>query len=284
VWNAIGFVSSGITLVAFLAAVAASIYWRSSSRTENLIRTAQAKDRGALVKNALEFFDIDTSGLSQEQQFQIAVREINARSQRFLLTFILIVIVTVTAIVVSLFSLLWIPSDYDGQRKANMRPNNQNIDSLQPLYGPTPIDYNANYAAHAAWGNLKYCRSTYCDVRVHLIAKNTKGEVLLNSSAQSAQWKLGEDILSDDEIKRGIKPESIRHLSFVGNDKAVFRGGESVSVQIGCENSDGSIQYGEDIVLNARDLHSIFAAECEGDWYKLEAGFDIRKLEGAKNN
>jgi hypothetical protein len=50
---------------------------------ERLIQTAPAGDRAQLVSEALEFFRIDTSGLTKQQQFDIALEQIRARAQRF---------------------------------------------------------------------------------------------------------------------------------------------------------------------------------------------------------
>jgi hypothetical protein len=82
-WEAIAYVSSGITLVAFIAALIAwSVKWKSEEH-ERLIRTAKESDRAALVRNALEFLNVDTAGLTQEYQFKLAIEQINLRGQRF---------------------------------------------------------------------------------------------------------------------------------------------------------------------------------------------------------
>jgi hypothetical protein len=82
-WEAITYVSSGITLVAFISALIAwSFKWKSEEH-ERLIRTAKESDRAALVRNALEFLNVDPAGLSQEYQFKLAVEQIQLRGQRF---------------------------------------------------------------------------------------------------------------------------------------------------------------------------------------------------------
>ncbi|MGH6847940.1 MAG: hypothetical protein ACREC0_11030 [Methylocella sp.] len=82
-WEAIAYVSSGITLVAFIGALIAwSVKWKSEEH-ERLIRTAKESDRAALVRNALEFLNVDTAGLTQEYQFKLAIEQINLRGQRF---------------------------------------------------------------------------------------------------------------------------------------------------------------------------------------------------------
>jgi len=82
-WQAITLVSSGLTLTAFLAAVVAWVYKSKADERERLIRTAKLDQRADLVRNALEFFDVDTAGLTKEQQYNIAIEQIHARAHRF---------------------------------------------------------------------------------------------------------------------------------------------------------------------------------------------------------
>ena len=82
-WNAIPYVTSGITLIAFIAAIVAWMYKSKLDERERLIRTAPEGDRGPLVRNALEFLNVETAGLGKEQQYKIALEQIQARGQRF---------------------------------------------------------------------------------------------------------------------------------------------------------------------------------------------------------
>lgn len=82
-WEAIAQVSSGLTLAAFIAAVVASMYKSKIDERERLIRAAKLDQRADLVRDVLEFFHVDTSGLTKEQQFTIALEQIHARAQRF---------------------------------------------------------------------------------------------------------------------------------------------------------------------------------------------------------
>jgi hypothetical protein len=81
-WRGITYVSSAITLIAFIAAVAAWMYRQNALEKVRLIRSAPADRRPDLVNRALEFFDIDTSGLTRDQQYDLAVRQIDARAAR----------------------------------------------------------------------------------------------------------------------------------------------------------------------------------------------------------
>jgi hypothetical protein len=101
-WNAISYVTSGLALVAFMAAVTAWSYRSKTQERERLIRSAKEGDRGELVRNALEFFNIDAVGLTKEQQFRLALEQIQARGRRFMISagvvcFLAVVAVTIAA-------------------------------------------------------------------------------------------------------------------------------------------------------------------------------------------
>jgi hypothetical protein len=104
-WEAIGYVSSGLTLVAFLAAVLASSYKSKVEERERLIRTASPEKRADLVQAALEFFHVDTGELTKEQQYKIAIEQIRARAQRFRLLVLLIGFLAIIAASVAAYAI-----------------------------------------------------------------------------------------------------------------------------------------------------------------------------------
>src|ERR1700743_864608 len=61
-WKAIPYVTSGLSLVAFIVAVGAWMYNRRLKSRERLIESAKAENRLELIKKIL--FDIDTSRLT----------------------------------------------------------------------------------------------------------------------------------------------------------------------------------------------------------------------------
>ena len=96
-WEAIGLVSSGVTLAAFIAAAAATIYSRAARKQERLIKLADEDQRADLVLNALEFFQVDSSKLSRQQQFELALEQIKARARRFMILAISVCFIAVIA-------------------------------------------------------------------------------------------------------------------------------------------------------------------------------------------
>ncbi|MCK6376959.1 MAG: hypothetical protein L6Q69_23070 [Zoogloea sp.] len=104
-WEAIAFVSSGVTLTAFLAAVIAWVYKAKAEERERLIRTAKPEQRADLVRNALEFFHVDTTGLTREQQYNLAIEQIRARAQRFKVVAALVCFLSVVAAAVAIYAM-----------------------------------------------------------------------------------------------------------------------------------------------------------------------------------
>jgi len=91
-WNAIALVTSGLTLVAFLAATMAWIARRRLSHTERLIELSPETERGQLVDRIIEAVNVDTTSLTRAQKFQLASELLAHRMARFRITAITILI------------------------------------------------------------------------------------------------------------------------------------------------------------------------------------------------
>jgi hypothetical protein len=113
-WNVIPYVTTGVTLAAFLAAVAAWVYRLKIVNKERLIRSASEEDRAELVVSALEFFNVDTGNLTKKQQFDLALTQIHARAHRFLLTSILIAIVFFVAAAITALAIIFVAPRDEG--------------------------------------------------------------------------------------------------------------------------------------------------------------------------
>lgn len=83
VWQAISYVTTGLTLAAFVAALIAWVIRQRMTRERDLIEKAPDEDRADLVLAALEFFQVDTADMSKQQKFDIAMTQISNRAQRF---------------------------------------------------------------------------------------------------------------------------------------------------------------------------------------------------------
>lgn len=104
-WEKIQYVTTGLTLIAFLVSVIAWTYKSKSEERERLIKTAPDDKRGDLVQSALEFFNINTSGLTKADQYKLALVQIHARAQRFRITAIVVCILAVILATVSAYAI-----------------------------------------------------------------------------------------------------------------------------------------------------------------------------------
>lgn len=104
-WDLISYISSGLTLTAFAIAIIFNAYRQKLLRDENIIRTASEADRATVVRAVLEFFDVDTRNLTKSQQYDIAIRQIDARAKRFYTLAICIVFIAILLAILSLFAI-----------------------------------------------------------------------------------------------------------------------------------------------------------------------------------
>jgi hypothetical protein len=104
-WSTVASITSGITLVAFFAALGAWLYKASLIRKENLLKVAPEAERARLVESALEFFHVDSAGLTKQQQFQIVMEQIRLREKKYhtlalVVAFVVLVLGVLSAIAI----------------------------------------------------------------------------------------------------------------------------------------------------------------------------------------
>lgn len=87
VWQAIPYVSSPLTLVAFLAAVVAWVYVTQLGRIERLIGSAKDNDRKVLLEGVLDVLRVDTRKLPEDKRYELAVQLLHSRALKLKLTF-----------------------------------------------------------------------------------------------------------------------------------------------------------------------------------------------------
>jgi len=120
-WEAIQYVTSGLTLVAFLVMVIAWTYKSKTEERERLIKTASADKRADLVRSALEFFDVDTGGLTKEHKYELALMQIHARAQRFRTTAIVVCVIALILAGVSAYAISRSSSNPSTQNGAELK-------------------------------------------------------------------------------------------------------------------------------------------------------------------
>lgn len=105
-WTAIRYASSGLTLAACLAAIILAAYRRHMQALERMIAKAPASERAQLAVSILmKEFSVDTTRLTKEQAYNLALVQIRARGRRYLANAIVVLaflLVAAAAFVVSL--------------------------------------------------------------------------------------------------------------------------------------------------------------------------------------
>jgi tetratricopeptide (TPR) repeat protein len=84
-WQALQYVGTGLSLVAFIVAALLLAYRAHLTNRAEIIKSAPEKERLDAIATTAEFFRVDVSGLTRAQQQDIALTQIHARARRDLL-------------------------------------------------------------------------------------------------------------------------------------------------------------------------------------------------------
>src|SRR4051812_14788564 len=82
-WGAVQYVTSGLTLFAFVVAAALMAYRSHIQSRVHVIQNSNPEDRARILAVQAEFFNIDVTSLSKGKQAEIVVMQINAKARRF---------------------------------------------------------------------------------------------------------------------------------------------------------------------------------------------------------
>lgn len=104
-WNAIAYITSGLTLVAFIAITLLKAYETYLKNRFRLIKATPKKDRGKLVNQTLVLFPVDTKDLSSSQKSEIILEQIKANQEKTRTIAIVIVILAIIFGCVAFFSI-----------------------------------------------------------------------------------------------------------------------------------------------------------------------------------
>jgi hypothetical protein len=104
-WEAIKYVSSGITLVAFLLAIVLAIFRSNLTYRERLISSAPPNDRAKLIKTiAKEYVVVDVDRMSEERAYEIVMEQIRARNRRYLINAGIVLFVCVLSLIAAVIA------------------------------------------------------------------------------------------------------------------------------------------------------------------------------------
>jgi hypothetical protein len=76
IWQAVQYVTGGLTFLTFIAAIALYGYRTRTRGQEQLLKSfSDDAGRVAAVQRALEYFDVDTAGLTKDQRYELALAQ-----------------------------------------------------------------------------------------------------------------------------------------------------------------------------------------------------------------
>jgi len=133
-WEAIAYVSSGFTLAAFVVAVIAWVLKNQAEKKSSLISLAKEDERVELVQSALEFFNVQTDSLTKAQKYDLALKQIHERANRFKTLAVLVGVLSFMAASLSAYAI----SELGG----NPDSFNRDGDLCAQSFDQRPLDCN----------------------------------------------------------------------------------------------------------------------------------------------
>jgi type II secretory pathway component PulL len=145
-WHSFTYVTTGLTLVAFLALLAVGVIRAFMLRQERLIRRAPPDKRAALIKDTIEFFHVNTANLVKDKQYQVAVEQIRARAARWTIGAALVALFLVLGSGLAVFAMWQNSKDDSASRETqkanyirlNVDTNNSNLKALDKASAAHP--------------------------------------------------------------------------------------------------------------------------------------------------
>jgi hypothetical protein len=91
-WHAVGQISTGFGLAAFLAAIGLLIYRANLRARIQTIRSLPTDKRADALRAEINAFGLSLSSLTKQQQFELAVKELEIREKRLRYTAVVVVL------------------------------------------------------------------------------------------------------------------------------------------------------------------------------------------------
>ncbi len=104
-WTAISYVTSALTLVAFLAAVAASIYFAYARKLARELASADTDKKTEIIMTNLRLFDPDIKTLPAGKRFELAVIQLEHKQKSFYLYIIFLAVAAALFAMTTLFAI-----------------------------------------------------------------------------------------------------------------------------------------------------------------------------------
>jgi hypothetical protein len=134
-WSVISHITSGLALAAFLAAIGLSAYRSSLNSRARLLQSLPLKSRPRAAEKELNAFGIKAESLTQEHQYQLALREIELRRSRLRYVTYVTVVVAIISGSIAAFAI------YPSSSRLGER---QKLDDTKPTKLISEYDFRLN--------------------------------------------------------------------------------------------------------------------------------------------
>jgi hypothetical protein len=109
-WQVVGGIASGLTLVAFIVAAITTVVQKRLKTRERQLLSAPAKDRAALIESLNDTFlvpslPIDTATLTDVQRYNLLLEQIRGRSNRFYVTSIIVIVIALATASITVYAI-----------------------------------------------------------------------------------------------------------------------------------------------------------------------------------
>ena len=130
-WNAIQYITGGLTLVAFLAAVASLVYRRYLLHQENIVKSAPDSDRAKIILAKYSGISVDVSKLTRDQKFQIATTQIGNKANQFKIGAMLVGLIAVLLAILAAVAIVQSGNEHTGKLEGENKQAKEQISDLE---------------------------------------------------------------------------------------------------------------------------------------------------------
>lgn len=177
--EALKYVGSGLSLVAFVVAAVLLAYRARLTNCAEIIKSAPEPERLEAIATTAEFFRVDVAGLPPEQQREIALKQIQARTRRDLMLASVMLVVAVLLAIVAVIAIVGVPT-----RSADITVNPIRGVDFRPLYHGDSV--NSNNSSVAVTVPVEVLNSAPQSQNGSL--KSTTVDVLLSNKTYKFTW------------------------------------------------------------------------------------------------
>src|SRR5215470_9096716 len=216
-WQALQYVGTGLSLVAFAVAALLLAYRARLTNRAEIIKTAPEEERLDAIATTAEFFRVDVSGLTRAQQQEIALTQIQVRARRDLL---LAGVSLTVAILLAAIAIAAIWASKPAGPPSAVNPSGPVIVAGRDITGPVNIGLDDKQVAQRVAEALK----PLTDQQEKLAIQIARDKGIEVAPLRAILVKMGEVGVRDEEIPKRLG-EKADELTKLREDIARLRRG-----------------------------------------------------------